>query len=117
MFQIKIYFLFSELEEVYDFIIVGAGGAGSILSNRLSTNCHKKWKVLTLEAGDYENNFTDITALNMYLRQSKYNWGYYTVPQTTMCQAMVNKQCPHALPKAVGGRTVLYSVVYDRGDV
>lgn len=71
------------LEEV-DFVIIGCGAAGSVLANRLSEI--SRWKILVLEAGGFENAFTDIPGMNGYIRSGVYNWGYKTVPQTVGCK-------------------------------
>ena len=63
----------------YDFIIVGAGSAGSVIANRLSEN--PRWKVLLVEAGGDENALTDVPMLSVTLRENDYNYNYVSVPQ------------------------------------
>lgn len=76
----------------YDFIIVGAGSSGSVLTNRLTES--GKFKVLVLEAGSYENDITDIPSFAGALMSSDFNWGYKTVPQTTACLGNNNSSNP-----------------------
>ncbi|CAG9838699.1 unnamed protein product [Diabrotica balteata] len=97
----------------YDFIIVGAGAAGSVLANRLSEI--SSWKILLLEAGGKTNNFSDIPLFSDYLRKSEMNWGYYTSPQTRSCQGMRNNQCVYPRGKVIGGTTTINGAVYARG--
>lgn len=68
----------------FDFIIVGGGAAGTLLANRLTQVT--EWKILLLEAGETENDFSNVPAFNCYLRNSPMNWGYFTKPQNNSCQ-------------------------------
>ncbi|KAG5858297.1 hypothetical protein JTB14_002956, partial [Gonioctena quinquepunctata] len=71
----------------YDFIIIGGGSAGSVLASRLSEI--PKWRVLLLEAGGLQNDFSDIPAFATLLANTDMNWGYFTTPQTNCCQGNV----------------------------
>ncbi|KAF2900010.1 hypothetical protein ILUMI_06174, partial [Ignelater luminosus] len=115
----KFFKLINEQEESvhyghYDFIIVGAGVAGSVLTNRLTES--GKFKVLVLEAGGQENDFTDVPGFATYLARSNFNWGYKTVPQKNACLGLKNKQCNYPRGKAVGGSSVINFLFYVRGN-
>lgn len=68
----------------YDFIVVGSGASGAALATRLSEV--PEWKVLLIEAGAPETEFTKIPALKSYLQSTPYNWHYTTTPQLKYCQ-------------------------------
>jgi choline dehydrogenase len=66
--------------ERYDYVIVGAGSAGCILANKLSTD--PGTKVLLLEAGPRDRSREiRIPAAFSKLFKSKFDWGYETTPQ------------------------------------
>ena len=73
----------------YDYIIVGAGSAGSVLAARLSENCSVK--VLLLEAGGTENLISLIPSLWSYLQLTEMDWAFKSTPQTKCCSALVGK--------------------------
>lgn len=83
---LRVCFLFVVDFGEFDFIIIGAGTAGSTLAYELTKNV--TWKVLLLEAGDKETDFSLIPSFAGFLKNSKFNWGYYTSPQKNSCKGL-----------------------------
>ncbi|XP_018572225.1 glucose dehydrogenase [FAD, quinone]-like [Anoplophora glabripennis] len=98
----------------FDFIIVGAGSAGTLLANRLTEI--KEWKVLLLEAGGKENDFSDIPGMALPLYLTDMNWGYLSTPQERACKAMKESKCVCPRGKVVGGSSTINAKMYSRGN-
>lgn len=97
--------------EVYDYIVVGAGTAGSVVAGRLSEQ--GKYRVCVLEAGPRDRNaFIHIPAgvLNT-LRNPQINWMYKGVPSPGLNGRAIN----HARGKTLGGSGAINGHIYNRG--
>ncbi|XP_055680257.1 glucose dehydrogenase [FAD, quinone]-like [Lutzomyia longipalpis] len=94
----------------YDFIIVGAGSAGSVLANRLSEN--PKWKILVLEAGGDPPIESSIPLLAATLHKTQYDWQYYIEP--TERYSRFSNGWPRG--KMLGGSSSMNMMAYVRGN-
>src|SRR4051794_30754126 len=94
----------------YDFVVVGAGSAGSTVAARLSGT---DASVLLLEAGrgaDYPETI-DNPSLWYTLLGSEVDWGYSSVPQP----GLNGRQTYEPRGKALGGSSNLYIMMHIRG--
>ncbi|CAH0714788.1 unnamed protein product, partial [Brenthis ino] len=103
-----------ETPDKYDFIVVGAGSSGCVVTNRLSEN--DRWQVLVLEAGSDEPNMTYVPALYRVLLGSNIDWGFKTKPNGKSCLARPEGSCPWPRGKVMGGSSSINSLAYIRGN-
>ena len=95
----------------FDYIIVGAGSAGWVLSNRLSKN--PKNSVLLLEAGGPDNNFNiKVPGAYLKLHKSKQDWGFWTEKQKNVN----NRKIYLPRGKTLGGSSSTNAMAYVRGN-
>ncbi|MGM0710159.1 MAG: GMC family oxidoreductase [Actinomycetota bacterium] len=96
--------------ERFDYVIVGAGSAGCVLTRRL-LDAGKK--VCLVEAGGDETN-PNIDHLNNLglIWHSQQDWDYYTPPQP----AAMNRRIHLPRGKVLGGSNALNAVIWVRGD-
>jgi choline dehydrogenase len=102
----------TQLGETYDYVVIGAGSAGSVLARRLSEDAGVS--VLVLEAGGSDRSVIVAmpTALTMPMNTQRFNWGMETEPEPGLKGRRIN------LPrgKGMGGSSSINGMCYVRGN-
>ena len=108
-----------QFQQVFDFIVIGAGSAGCVLANRLSENPHVS--VLLIESGnpDSRPEFHNVdlqSQIALYpdssTWSSDYDWGYSTEEEPYLH----NRKIPVARGKVLGGCSSINALMYVRGN-
>ena len=96
----------------FDYIIVGAGSAGCVLANRLSSDTKKR--VLLLEAGpeDKALSLKIPAACLSNLNSTKHNWAFQGEPEPELN----GRQVQHDRGKVLGGSSSINGMVFIRGN-
>lgn len=97
--------------QIFDFIIVGAGSAGCVLANRLTAN--GKYSVLLLEAGGKDSDpWIHIPiGYGKHFDNQKINWMYWSKPG----KDWIKREVRQPRGKVIGGTSSINGLVYMRG--
>jgi choline dehydrogenase len=96
--------------QTFDYIVVGAGSAGSVLANRLSANPSNK--VLVLEAGRESHPWSRIPiGFAKLIENPAANWLYASEPEPSTG----NRRIPIPRGKLLGGSSSINGMVFVRG--
>ncbi|KAE9395797.1 aryl-alcohol oxidase-like protein [Gymnopus androsaceus JB14] len=99
-----------EVNQTYDFVIVGGGTAGLVIANRLT---EEDFTVLVLEAGGEHSQDINI-AIPFFCQQAspftEYDWNYTTVPQSNL----ENRQLIYPRGFLLGGSSSINYMAYTR---
>ncbi len=98
-------------EDIYDYVIVGAGSAGCVLANRLTEDGRSSVLVVEYGGSDRSVLIQMPAALSIPMNMKKYNWGYETEPEPHLDGRRL--ACPRG--KVLGGSSSINGLVYVRG--
>jgi len=106
-----------EIQDQYDFIVVGGGSSGCVVAARLVETAKT---VLLLEAGSDGTYASEIPAASNVLDEAipgaDFDYNYLTKPDGRNCLGMKDGSCMMHAGRALGGGSVINSMLFIRGD-
>ncbi|CAF4893773.1 unnamed protein product [Pieris macdunnoughi] len=98
----------------FDFIIIGGGGAGCVIANRLSEISN--WSVLVIEAGEDPPLASDSPGISTLVAPKLPRWEFPSTDDQYSSQALQTKKIVYSQGKMTGGSTGLNFMYYVKGN-